>query len=443
MRIALVSREVAPFFGAGIGTYVASMARAWRSAGHDVHVVSQNHYDLVKRGPEELAGAVCHGVAVRNSEYLFADLAAGFRSVLLKLHASAPFDYIEFPDYFADGYFAIRGARQAGELAGAVLGIRLHTPTHECRILNEEAAGGPAVSTLEKCEAAAIRAADVVISPSRSLLAMVGHRLGFDTPGFVVPYPFEVDRAISMAASSTDPTTRPSVLYFGRLERRKGVELLAEAAQRLLRHGTTNVLFRFMGGDTKSGPQGGSMRAHLRGQIEPQWTDRFVFKNQQPQVDVWWWIRSVALGGGVCCFPSRWENFPNVCLEAMSLGAPVVASDAGGMSEIIEDGVSGVLFKSGDAESLAAALSQVLSDDALRRRISEAAPTRIRSLCDPASITRQMIAAIEVARHTPRTSQSFEEVSMPSPQTFEEVPMPAEPAGSRMRRWAAIFRKPR
>lgn len=71
-----------------------------------------------------------------------------------------------------------------------------------------------------------------------------------------------------------------------------------------------------------------------------------------------------------------------VCLEAMALGAPVVASDAGGLSEIIEHGSSGVLFPAGDVDALAGALASVLTDSSLRERIAGAAPPRVRLLCD-------------------------------------------------------------
>lgn len=427
MRIAIVSREVVPFFGAGIGTYVAAMAHAWRYAGHEVHIVSQDHREFAKRGSKELDGATCHGVRVPNSGYFFSELSAGARHTLLKLHARSPFDYIEFPDYFAEGYFAIRGARLNGELAGAVLGVRLHTPTHECRLLNDEGPGGPEIGALEECETAAIRGADVVISPSCSLLSMVRDRTRFGAPGRVIPYPFNVGRAVSAASSSTVPTQRPSVLYVGRLERRKGVELLVDAGQQLLRGGH-DISFRLIGGDTNTGPHGRSMRSHLVGQIEPQWRDRFAFKSHQLQEEVLWMIRSVALGGGVCCFPSRWENFPNVCLEAMSLGSPVVGSDAGGMSEIIEDGLSGVLFRSGDAKALESALESVLKDEPLRHRLSIEAPRRIAALCDPATVVGQTIDAILAARLAPGFGKQL---------PFEDVALPGVAEASRMRRFAA------
>jgi glycosyltransferase involved in cell wall biosynthesis len=422
VRIAIVSREVIPFFGAGIGTYAAASSRAWREAGHEVHVLSQGHRGFTERGEAEL-GAICHAVRPRGSGFAFARHAQGVRRELARLHARAPFDYAEFPDYWAEGYAALRGARLKGELAGAVLGVRLHTPTFECRTLNEEVEDGADIAALVRCEDAAIRAADVVISPSRSLLQIVRDRLKFAAPGFVVPYPFRLKERPATAIKSD----RPTVLYFGRLERRKGVELLIEAGQRLLERGT-DVAFRFIGADTQTGPRGGSMLKHLRGLIPDRRRDRFVFETRRPRPEVFSIVRGVAEGRGVCCFPSRWENFPNVCLEAMALGAPVIGSDAGGMAEIIEDGVSGLLFRAGDVRSLESTLVRVLTDGDVRRAIQRGGPERIASLCDPAAVVAQMTAAIESARRAPEFGNARE---------FDDVRIPRAPMGVRINSLAA------
>lgn len=391
MRIALVSREVVPFFGAGIGTYAAEMSRAWADAGHEVHFLSQDHEGFAARGPREL-GAACHIVSPRRDTLPFAAHAKGVRRALVALHARSPLDYIEFPDYWAEGYFAMVGARVRNELKGAVLGIRLHTPTFECRVFNGESTEEEA--DLQRAEEKSIALADLVTSPSRSLLERVQSRITIRSPTAVVPYPFRVD---CISAPAPIATNRPTVLYFGRLERRKGVELLVQAGQSLLQAGT-DVQFRLIGGDTQTGPGGRSMLAHLRDMVAPPWRNHFAFESRRPRAELFNIIRGVSEGGGVCCFPSLWENFPNVCLEAMSLGACVVGSDAGGMAEIISDGDTGVLFRAGDAASLAGALARALNDGQMRQTIATSAPGRIESLCDPPTIVALMTEAIESAR---------------------------------------------
>jgi glycosyltransferase involved in cell wall biosynthesis len=74
--------------------------------------------------------------------------------------------------------------------------------------------------------------------------------------------------------------------------------------------------------------------------------------------------------------PSLNEPFGLVVVEAMALGIAVVVSDSGGPAEIVEDGVSGLHFRTGDPASLAAAVERLLADVALRRRLAEAGRLR-------------------------------------------------------------------
>lgn len=392
MRIAIVSNEVAPFFGAGIGTYAAAMARAWRASGHDLHLVSAAHPGFMEQGPGLLGGATCHTASpdfVRDCEpgtFPFLRHAIGVYRLLKLLHRESPFDYIEFPDYWAEGYFSIRAKRTLGEFQSAVLGVRLHTPTFECRELNNETWLNEETATLEHCEEAAIREADVVISPSHSLLHILKRRLDLTNPSSVVPYPFE-----PLTSAAHNPTARPTILYFGRLERRKGVELLIDVAQELLADGL-DIDVRLIGGDTSTAPSATSMRGHLARKIHASWKQRITIQNAIPRHELAPLIASVAAGGGVACFPSLWENFPNTCLEAMSLGCPVVGSDAGGMAEIIEQG--GLTFESGNRASLKAALLRLLQSSELRKSASLAGPLRIATLTNPAQAVERMIAAI-------------------------------------------------
>jgi len=74
--------------------------------------------------------------------------------------------------------------------------------------------------------------------------------------------------------------------------------------------------------------------------------------------------------------PSHSESLPMTVLEAMSCGAPVVATSVGGVPEMVSDGANGLLVPPGDAGALAEALASVLSDDSLARRMGEEARRR-------------------------------------------------------------------
>ena len=74
----------------------------------------------------------------------------------------------------------------------------------------------------------------------------------------------------------------------------------------------------------------------------------------------------------ICVFPSYWDNFPNVCLEAMAGARAVVGSSAGGMAEMLADG-AGLLVEPRSPDQLADAVIRFLRSPELRRSCGEKA----------------------------------------------------------------------
>lgn len=79
---------------------------------------------------------------------------------------------------------------------------------------------------------------------------------------------------------------------------------------------------------------------------------------------------------------ARADTFPNTVLEAQACGIPVVATAVGGISEQLDDGVSGYLVAAGDSEAIAARARQLVNDPALRERMGCAAAERARANYD-------------------------------------------------------------
>jgi glycosyltransferase involved in cell wall biosynthesis len=71
--------------------------------------------------------------------------------------------------------------------------------------------------------------------------------------------------------------------------------------------------------------------------------------------------------------PSSWENFPHAVVEGLAVGTPVIATAVGGVTEIVTDGVNGLLVPRGDVGAMAEAIRRFFGDDALRERLRGAA----------------------------------------------------------------------
>jgi glycosyltransferase involved in cell wall biosynthesis len=442
MRVCLVSREVAPFINAGgIATYTPLMARSLVAAGHEAHILTCPHEGMRERIPANMRGVVWHTAEVTDAEYgldgWFSDLLKHSMAVyraLKRLHAEHRFDWIEFPDYNGEAYWSVRAKRTLGEFGDTTLAVRTHMPDFICCDFDQAPRINREKAIIWHMERRSLAEADVLTSPSRAMLEKVIEYLGdeaphdADQPRFVIANPLDVDKALhDMGGHTIDPPVGPgrqTVLCVGRTQMVKGVTLLVDAGRRLLAQGL-DLNFHFIGGDTYTSPLGQFMRPHLEKMVPACFKDRFIFEGFRPREGLGRAIRSAT----VCCYPSLFESFSMACVEGMSLGAAVVGSNSGGIGEIIQHGVNGWHFEQGSVASLEAALARLLSDGALRERLSAAAPARVRELCDPAGIVRQVaeVADYCVGRiaHRPGATVTTEP---PETRHIRDNPPPRKPA---------------
>jgi glycosyltransferase involved in cell wall biosynthesis len=141
---------------------------------------------------------------------------------------------------------------------------------------------------------------------------------------------------------------REGVLFTGRLSPEKGLDLLVRAIGQLPDEQLTVV------GD-------GPLRAELEALAEQQAPGRVTFTGHQPKAQV---LDRLA-AARVAVLPARWyENQPLGVLEAMACGTPMVVTDMGGLPELVQDGLTGVVVPPEDPAALATALRQVRGDAA-------------------------------------------------------------------------------
>ena len=110
--------------------------------------------------------------------------------------------------------------------------------------------------------------------------------------------------------------------------------------------------------------------------------DRFRLLGFQPDA-----VRIMA-GCDLFCLASHYEGLPVSVMEAMALGLPIVATDVGGLAELVVDGVDGRLVPPHRPELLAGALVEMLTDETMRASASAAVRSKSASLSAEHSIRR-------------------------------------------------------
>jgi glycosyltransferase involved in cell wall biosynthesis len=159
----------------------------------------------------------------------------------------------------------------------------------------------------------------------------------------------------------------PRIVCVGRLSAEKGHLGLVDAFAQVLARGVTAEL-RLVG----DGPE----RAHIEARVaERGLGDRCVLVGQLPEEGA---LAEVA-AAEVLVSSSFMEGLPVVLMEALGLGVPVVAPRVAGVPELVEEGVSGLLFAPADWSALAEALVRLLGDAALRARMGQAGQKKVQA----------------------------------------------------------------
>jgi glycosyltransferase involved in cell wall biosynthesis len=236
----------------------------------------------------------------------------------------------------------------------------------------------------DRLAARAIRGADAVRAVS-GYTAGLARELGVEPAGeftaFVDLDPFTATPPVPLPAA-------PAALFVGVLELYKNVDGLA-ASWRLAAPRVPGARLAVVGRGSRREVIDELVRDLPR---QTSWVERLT----QEQV-------VTALDTATCLvLPSRSEGLPRIAVEALCRGRSVVAARGGGIPDIVEDGVNGLLVDPDDAGGLAAALERVLTDRELAERLgSEAYEASRRWLASPDEYAANLLAVVEQALGRP------------------------------------------
>ena len=172
---------------------------------------------------------------------------------------------------------------------------------------------------------------------------------------------FRLARRSLQSEDGFHPSSLPLVLYVGHLKQIKGPDRLIAAFSQLDRDLTLIII-----GD-------GPMRGDLETQAQELGVaDRVSFLGARSPDEVALWMNVAAC----LCLPSRSEGMPNVVMEALASGCPVVATDVGDVANVVTEGIAGVIVALTSEDvvtAIAAGLKRVLALEISRDAVAERA----------------------------------------------------------------------
>lgn len=370
MHIVYVCREYPPTLrGGGIATYIRLIAQGLVERGNKVTVIcasddtriSSDYRDKGVRvirlsGGDFILPSVESTSLLKKFRFIyrFDSYRKKIREAILELD---DIDIIEVADFGAESYFL--------KDINAPVVVRLHTPSLFDRTtlgIKKYQGKDKLFQFIGEREKYILKHADFLSSCSESLKDWTIQNLGIDSNKIEVIYnPIELPTQIVELKSST---VKPTIVFVGTISDVKGCGDLFEAGKLLAKKNVDFDMFLY----GKMGEFAENLKMneqsypwfHVTGKIEREK------------------LFSIYCNASVVCFPSWWDNMPMVCLEAMGVGAVVLGSSSGGMSEIIQDSINGYLIEPHNVNLLAEKLQFLINlDSKTKKQISDNAKKRI------------------------------------------------------------------
>lgn len=398
-NIVLISRDYPPDHGGGIATFSKDLAESLAAQGHTVHVITLSP-DINRVDFE-------HGVWLHRMVMTAIDrtpkaaeqnipqdiwnwsATAFMEAKRIALHRAI--DVVEAPIWDCEAAaFLLHGHWP--------LVTSLHTTLHFWMASHPEVrqdtnwndSFGTPMLALER---ALMTQAHAVRANSRAIVQEIERGYGFTFPSErlrVVPHGMSADTTSASRVPDTDVT----VLYVGRLEQRKGIDVLLASIPEVMRQ-CEKACFRIIGHDTSGNAGDASYTASFkRKHADQPWLNRIAFEGRVDESV----LRQAYADCDVFVAPSRFESFGLVFLEAMRAGKPVIGCDAGGMPEVVSHQVNGLLIPPGDASALTQALVTLINDPALRHAMGAQSKIIFNEQFTSARMARESIGLYSLAQ---------------------------------------------
>ncbi|HKN02303.1 MAG TPA: glycosyltransferase [Candidatus Binataceae bacterium] len=339
-RVCIATWEIeGPSRNAGIGTSYASLTNALKRAGCEVtvlfllgsnptdgNIIDWINFYQTQKGIRLVPLPMPHEPRIHAA---WAASVSYHAYVWLKEH-QREFDVIHFPDCQGLGFYSMLAKRQGLTFADCTFVVTAHGPTFWVKEGSQDFIRNLGELEIDFMERQSVSSADIVVSPSQYLLGWMQDN-GWTLPEqtYVAPNILRHD-VLSENKTPRQATKVREIVFFGRLELRKGIKLFCDALDELcIGQGNTDFEVTFLGRETHL--YGRSSIGYISDRSK-RWSVPWHIVSNKYQSNA---IEYLKVPGRVAVICSLSENSPNTVLECVGAGIPFLASNVGGIPEII------------------------------------------------------------------------------------------------------------
>jgi glycosyltransferase involved in cell wall biosynthesis len=397
--LVFVCRDYPPDHAGGIATFNKDLAEALAATGRIVCVVTKSP-DFSRVDFEN--GVWVHRMAVTSRSRSDAAAALGAPQHIWDWSATAfdevtriathrPVDVVEAPIWDCEG-LAFLLDRRWPLVTSLQTTLKFWLDSHP-HALADEAWMNDFARPMLAIEKALLTEADGVRSISAAIRGDIEKSYEIRIPDDIAHVVRLGMPDIETPKASAD-TAALTLLFVGRLERRKGIDVLLAALPGLL-DAHPSLFVRIIGDDTLPAADGRTYRAAFdESETGKSLAGRIRFEGKVDEET----LNSAYAACDIFVAPSRFESFGLIFLEAMRYGKPVIGCNAGGMPEIITDGDNGFLVPPGDAMALAGAIDRLVRAPSLRAAMGARGREVFLERFTSARMAAQSIPLIDAAR---------------------------------------------
>lgn len=396
--ICLLSRWYPPGSIGGIGRYVHELATSLAALGHQVHVLTEIDGDTVdfehgvwvhrRRKQHHEMPARARDIGIPQHIW---DYSASMHAVATGIAVERPIDAVIAPIWDCEGVAFLLDKRWP-LLTSLHTTLASYLDAH-AHLKDDVDYQRDFARPMLELERVMLTEPDGIVANSQGIVDQIQSQYDvvLDRATLaMVPHGLSDWSLLPAAKAASLPRKSTRLLFVGRLEERKGIDVLL-AALKVVLPDLPDLHVDLVGNDRLPSADGATFKdAWLHENADADFRSRVTFHGEVDEET----LRGLYAAADIFVAPSRFESFGLIFVEAMMFAKPVIGCRAGGIPEVVIDGETGLLVEPGDVEALTKAIVALASDAKRRRALGTAGRKRYARHFAPEPMARGMLAAL-------------------------------------------------